>query len=63
MNTDLTQTNQALYCTNHHVDMISKICQTDYLKGMSKFSEMGMGHGYHQIPLAKDYPSPYLPNK
>lgn len=52
MNVDMREPNKALLRTKRHIETIQEIRHK--LKGATRFSEMDMGHGYHQIPLDKD---------
>ena len=52
MNIDMKEGNKALHRTKRHVETIQEIRHK--LQGATRFSEMGMGHGYHQISLADD---------
>ena len=52
MNIEMRETNKAIHRTKRHVATIQEIRHK--LQGATRFSEMGMGHGYHQIGLAED---------
>ena len=52
MNIDMREGNKALHRTKRHVETIQEIRHK--LPGATRFSEMDMGHGYHQIGLAED---------
>ena len=52
MNTDMRQANHVLHRTKRHVDIIKEIRHK--LTGATRFSEMDMSHGYHQITLAQE---------
>jgi hypothetical protein len=52
MNIDMREANKALNRTKRHVPTITEIRHK--LKGATRFSEMDMGHGYHQIGLEKE---------
>ena len=48
----MREANKALHRTKRHVETIQEIRHK--LQGATRFSEMDMGHGYHQIGLAED---------
>ena len=48
----MREANKALHRTKRHVDTVQEIKQQ--LEGATRFSEMDMAHGYHQIALAND---------
>ena len=52
MNIDMRQANHALRRTKRHVDTIKEIRHK--LTGATRFSEMDMSHGYHQVSLAEE---------
>ena len=52
MNIDVREASKALHRTKHNVETIQEIRHK--LQGGTRFSEMGMGHGYHQTGLAED---------
>jgi hypothetical protein len=52
MNIDMREPNKALKRTKRHVETIQEMRHK--LKGATRFSEMDMGHGFHQIALAED---------
>ena len=52
MNIDMREANKALHRTKRHVETIQEIRHK--LQGAIRFSEMDMGHVYHQIGLAED---------
>ena len=52
MNIDMREANKALHRTKRHVETIQEIRHK--LQRATRFSEMDMGHGYHQIGLAED---------
>ena len=52
MNIDMREPNKAIMRTKRHVETIQEIRHK--LSGAVRFSEMDMGHGYHQISLAED---------
>ena len=52
MNIDMREGNKALHRIKRHVETIQEIRHK--LQGATRFSEMDMGHGYHQIGLAED---------
>ena len=52
INIDMREANKALHRTKRHVETIQEIRHK--LQGATRFSEMDMGHGYHQISLAED---------
>ena len=52
MNIDMREANKALRHTPRHVETVQEIRHK--LKGAKYFSEMDMGHGYHQISLAEE---------
>ena len=49
MNVDMREPNKALLCTRRHIETIQEMRHK--LKGASRFSELDLGHGYHQIAL------------
>ena len=52
MNIDMREANKALLCTKRHIETVQEIRHK--LKGATRFSEMDLGHGYHQIALAEE---------
>ena len=52
MNIDMREPNKALRRTKTHIPTIAEIRHK--LNGATRFSEMDMSHGYHQIALAED---------
>ena len=52
MNIDMREPNKAILRTKCHVDTIQEIRQK--LKGATRFSELDLGHGFHQISLAEE---------
>jgi hypothetical protein len=52
MNIDMREPNKALKRTKRHVETIQEMRHK--LKGATRFSEMDMGHGFHQVALAED---------
>ncbi len=52
MKIDMREANKALHRTKCHVETIQEIRHK--LQGATQFSEMDMGHGYHQIALAEN---------
>lgn len=52
MNIDTREANKALHRTKRQLETIQDIKHK--LLGVTRFSEMEMGHGYHQIALAED---------
>ena len=52
MNIDMRQANHALRHTKRHVDTIKEIRHK--LTGATRFSEMDMSYGYHQVSLAEE---------
>ncbi len=52
MNIDVREANTALHRTKRHVETIQEIRHK--LQGATRFSEMDVGHGYHQIALAEN---------
>ena len=52
MNVDMREPNKALRHTKRHVQTIQEI--RHQLKDATRFSEMDMSHGYHQIALSED---------
>ena len=52
MNIDMREPNKALKRTKVHIETVTEIRHK--LKGATRFSEMDMSHGYHQIKLAED---------
>ena len=52
MNIDMRQPNKALLRTPRHIETVQEIRHK--LKGATRFSELDLGHGYHQIPLETD---------
>ena len=51
MNIDMREPNKAIHRTQRHIETIQEI--THKLKGATRFSEIDLSHGYHQIPLAE----------
>ena len=52
MNIDMREANKALLCTKRHIETVQEIRHK--LKGATRFSEMDLGHGYHQIALSEE---------
>ena len=52
MNVDMREANKALQTTKKHVITVQEMRHK--LKGATRFSEMDMKHGFHQIRLAQD---------
>ena len=52
MNIDMRQPNKALLRTPRHIETVQEIRHK--LQGATRFSELDLGHGYHQIPLAEE---------
>ena len=52
MNIDMREPNKAILRTQRHIDTIQEIRHK--LKDATRFSEIDLSHGYHQIPLDED---------
>ena len=52
MNIDMREANKALLRTKSHIDTIQEIRHK--LRGATRFSELDLGHGYHQVALSED---------
>ena len=52
MNIDMREPNKAIHRTQRYIETIQEIRHK--LKGATRFSEIGLSHGYHQIPLAEN---------
>ena len=51
MNIDMREANNAIICT-YHIETIEEIRHK--LRGATRFSEIDLSHGYHQIPLSEE---------
>ena len=52
MNIDMREPNKAIHRTQRHIETIQEIRHK--LKGATRFSEIDLSHGYHQIPLEEE---------
>ena len=52
MNIDMREPNRALHQTKVHVETLQEIRHK--LKGATRFSELDLSHGFHQIPLDEE---------
>ena len=51
MNIDMREPNKAILRTQRHIETVQEMRHN--LKGACRFSELDLGHGYHQIALAE----------
>ena len=52
MNIDMREPNKAILRTQRHIETVQEIRHK--LKGATRFSEIDLSHGYHQVPLAEE---------